>query len=141
MSIVELYESGTQKNNIAHFAAIVNIAAIDGKLNEEEMNLLSKFASKLNIEKEQFDAVVKNPKKFSIAPVNSKEERLLHLYDLFKMIFVDHDIDEEERNLIFNYAILLGCSEEKAKEVIQKSIKIFSGNIDFETYQYLVERK
>lgn len=141
MSIVELYESGTQKNNIAHFAAIVNIAAIDGNLNDEEQNLLSNFARKLNISEEQFEEVVKKPKKFSIAPVTSKEERLLHLYDLFKMIYVDHGIDEEERKLIFKYALLLGCSEEKAKEVIQKSIKIFSGNIDFEEYQYLMEKK
>ncbi|MHA7058513.1 hypothetical protein ACWGOQ_0014920 [Aquimarina sp. M1] len=36
MSISELYQSGIQKNNIIHFAAIVNIASIDGELHQEE---------------------------------------------------------------------------------------------------------
>ncbi|WP_027392442.1 TerB family tellurite resistance protein [Aquimarina latercula] len=140
MSISELYESGTQKNNIAHFAAITKIASIDGEINYEEKELLAKFANKLDINEEQFAEITKNPHKYPIIPANSKEERLMHLFDLFKMIFADHFVDQQEVKLIHKYAIGLGCSEERAKDVIKKSIKIFSGKIDFEDYQYLIEK-
>ncbi|WP_027395073.1 TerB family tellurite resistance protein [Aquimarina latercula] len=141
MSISELYESGTQKNNVAHFAAIANIAVIDGQINEDEKKLLFKFADKLNINENQFAEVVQNPSKFPINPPSDKQERLQYLYDLFRMIFADHTIDEEETRLIHKYAIGLGCSSESANKLIKKSIKIFGGNIDFEDYEYLVNKK
>lgn len=141
MSISELYQSGTQKNKIAHFAAITNIASIDGALNAEENKMLSKFANKLNIGEDEYMQIIKNPDKYPITSVSSKEERLQYIFDLFKMIFADHTMDDQEAKLIYKYAIGLGCSEAKAKEVIKKSIKIFNGDIDFEDYQYLVEKK
>jgi uncharacterized tellurite resistance protein B-like protein len=138
MSISELYESGVQKSNISHFAAIVNIAVIDGQINDAEKSLLIKFANKLDISEYQFTEVMKNPGKYPISPANTKEERLEHLYDLFRMIFADHDIDEPEMKLIHRYAIGLGCTSEKADVLIEKSIKIFKGNINFKDYQYLI---
>ncbi|WP_299215141.1 TerB family tellurite resistance protein [uncultured Dokdonia sp.] len=141
MSISELYESGGQKNNIAHFAAIANVAIVDGEANEQEKALLLKFAHKLSIPSDTFDKVIKNPGKYPINPPSVKEERLEYLYDLFKMIFVDHNIDEHEMKIIHRYAIGLGSSSEAADELIKKSIKIFSGNIDFEDYQYLITKK
>ena len=141
MSISELYESGTQKNNIAHFAAIANVAIVDGEANEQEKELLQKFADKLDISQETFKKVIKNPGKYPINPPSVKEERLEYLYDLFKMIFVDHEIDEQEMKIIHRYAIGLGSSSADAAVLIKKSIKIFRGEIDFEDYQYLMNKK
>jgi len=141
MSISEIYESGIQKGNLAHFASMVNMASIDGELNDEEKELLSKFADKLDINQEQHTQIIKNPKKYPIVAANSKEERLQHLFDLFKMIFADHFVDQQEMKLIHKYAIGLGCSEERAMKLIKKSIRIFQGKIDFEEYQYLVGEK
>ncbi len=140
MSISELYESGTQKNNIAHFAAIANIAIVDGESNDQEKALLLKFANKLDISSETFAEVIKNPGKYPINPPSTTAGRLEYLYDLFKMIFADHEIDEPEMKLIHRYAIGLGCSPDNAKEVIKKSIKIFKGDFDFEEYQFLINK-
>lgn len=141
MSISELYESGAQKNNIAHFAAIANVAIVDGEANEQEKALLQRFANKLDISEETFKKVIKNPGKYPINPPSIKEERLEYLYDLFKMIFADHDIDEQEMKIIHRYAIGLGSSAADAEKLINKSIKIFKGEIDFEDYQYLINKR
>lgn len=141
MSISELYESGTQKNNITHFAAIVSIAKVDGQINEKEYNLLSKFARKLDIGEEQFKRIVTKQEGYSINPPSRKSERLEYLFDLFKMIFSDHDIDDEEIKLVKRYVIGLGYSGDMAENVIKKSIKIFRGDIDFEDYQYLINKE
>lgn len=138
MSISKYYESGNQKNNILHFAAIVNIAIIDGEINDDEKKVLLKLADKLDIGEEDFKAIVMDSKSYPIANVNSKEERLEHLFDLFKMIFADHEVDTEETKLIKKYAIGLGCVSGKIDGLIDRSIKIFSGDIDFEDYKYLI---
>ncbi len=140
MSISKIYESGIQQNNTAHFANIIQMAFIDGEMNEGEKNLAAKFAQKLNIIQEEYRQILKDPKKYPLIPVTSKEERLQHLFDLFKMIFADHSIDQQEIRLIHNYAIGLGCSKERALKLIKESIRIFQGKLDFEEYRYLVER-
>ena len=57
------------------------------------------------------------------------------------MIFVDHTIDDHERFLIEKYAIGLGFSAERAKVLIERSIQIFQGGIDFDDYLYLLDKK
>ncbi|MFT6837838.1 MAG: hypothetical protein ACJAZR_001367, partial [Sediminicola sp.] len=69
----------------------------------------------------------------------SSERRLERLFDLFKIIFVDHMIDDDELILIKKYAIGLGYTTEAANKIITRSINIFGGQIDFEDYVYLVK--
>jgi hypothetical protein len=58
---------------------------------------------------------------------------------LFRIIFVDNVIDEEERALITKYAIGLGYRSESANLIIKRSIDIFTGKISFEDYLYLLK--
>lgn len=139
MSISEIYESGEQKSNIAHFAAIANIALADGEMNDEESNLLQQFANKLNINEHQYKEIMKSLDKYPIPSANTIDERLEYLFELFRMIYVDHEMDGQELKLVHKYAIGLGCNSEKATSIIIKSSKIFGGGISFENYKYLLD--
>lgn len=68
------------------------------------------------------------------------EKRLERLHDLFKIIFADSEIDNEEETLIKRYAIGLGFSNDNAEKIIKRSIQIFSGQLNFEDYQYLLDK-
>ncbi len=140
MSFNDLFDSGTHKRNLGHFAAIASLAAVDGDINAEEQVMLERFARKLDIDETEFKEILKTPAKYPINPPNTKELRLERLYDLFKIIYADHFMDNEEEVLVNKYAIGLGFSAEKAKEIIAKSIKIFGGQIHFEDYCYLLEK-
>lgn len=139
MSYVDLYSSGAHRRNLAHFAAIATLAAVDGEINEEERVLLDRFANKLDITADEYKEVMESENKYPINPPASSEERLQRLFDLFRIIFVDHIIDEEERALITKYAIGLGYRSESANLIIKRSIEIFSGQIAFEDYLYLLK--
>ncbi|QWX83938.1 TerB family tellurite resistance protein [Cellulophaga sp. HaHaR_3_176] len=139
MSFVDLYSSGEHRRNLAHFASIASLAAIDGEVNLKEKALLDRFARKLDITDTEYSEVIKSDNKYPINPPATSEERLERLFDLFRIIFADHEIDEEEMILIRKYAIGLGYSSESAKKVIDRSVAIFSGKIDFEDYVYLVK--
>ncbi len=138
MSIVDLFESSVHRNNMAHFSAIVNIALVDGELNADEQVIINRFVKKLDITEEEYKEVFKNPSKYTIIPQNGIDDRLERLLDLFKIIFSDHKIDKEESTLILRYAIQLGFNEEFAKTLIQKSVKLFKADIEFDDYKKIL---
>jgi uncharacterized tellurite resistance protein B-like protein len=140
MSIVDLYSSGEHRRNLAHFASIASLAAIDGAVNPQEKTLLDRFAKKLDITETEYAEVMRSENKYPISPPSTSEERLERLYDLFKIIFADHEIDEEEMILVRKYAIGLGYSGEAADKLIKRSISIFGGRIDFDDYMLLIKR-
>lgn len=139
MSIVDLYESSKHRNNVAHFSAIVNLATVDGDLNEDEQKLVNRFARKLDITEEEYQEILKNSKKYPVVPHINTDDRLERLLDLFKIIYSDHMIDDAERKLVLKYAIQLGFSQEKAEEIILKTTKIFSGRIDLDQYKSILK--
>lgn len=139
MSIVDLYSSGEHRSNLAHFAAMASLAASDGVINPVEKKLLNRFADKLDITPAEYKEVMKKENRYPIDAPHSLEKRLERLYDLFKIIFADHLIDDEEMSLLKKYAIALGFSSDKANKVIERSVAIFSGRIDFEEYLYLIK--
>lgn len=141
MSFTDLFESGSHSRNLSHFASIASLASVDGELNEAEVNLLERFARKLNVTDQEYKDVLKNPKKYPINPPNSAEKRLERMLDLFKMIFADNEIDDDERQLLERYAIGLGYTEELASKLIKRSIDIFNGGLDLDDYRYLLNKK
>jgi uncharacterized tellurite resistance protein B-like protein len=140
MSFVDLYDNSEHRKNLAHFAALASLAAVDGEVNPEEVELLNRFAQKLDITELEYKEVMKKPTQYPIDPPTSSERRLERLFDLFRIIFVDHMIDDDERALIKKYAIGLGYSTDAANKIISRSIDIFGGNIAFEDYVYLVKK-
>ena len=141
MSFVDLFGSGEHLRNLGHFAAIVNLATVDGDINAEEEVQLQRFARKLDIGEAEYSKVLENPSAFPIQPPNTVERRLERLHDLFVIIFADHIIDDEEAELIKKYAIGLGFSTETSQAIIKRSIDIFSGHLSFEDYRYLLNKE
>lgn len=139
MSIVDLFETHAHRNNVAHFAAIVNIAIADGDLNEKEQQIISHYRKKLEITDYEYDTVLANPEKYPIVAQSNLEDRLERIYDLLRTINSDNEIDDMEQKLILKYAISLGTPSEKAEELIQKSIRIFNGDFTFDEYQSLLK--
>ncbi len=138
MSFVDLYSNSEHRRNLAHFAAMATLASTDGSINEQERAVLDQFARKLDITEAEYNQVMDPSNKFPIDPPVNSEKRLERLYDLFKIIFADHHIDNDEMVLLRKYAIGLGFSSESAEKIIERSVQVFSGRIDFDDYQYLL---
>ena len=141
MPFSDLFGSGEHLRNLSHFASIVNLAAVDGEIKPEEEVLLKRFAKKLDIHEHEYEKVLENPSSFPLTHSNRVERRLERLHDLFTIIFADNEIDDEESELIKRYAIGLGFSSAAADGIIKRSVKIFSGHLDFEDYRYLLEKE
>lgn len=140
MSFTDLYGNPEHRKNLAHFAALASLAASDGAISDTEQQLLDNFARKLGITEAELTKVMDPKNKYPIDPPADAEKRLERLYDLFKIIFVDHAIDDEEMSMLKKYAIGLGFSEDSANEVIKRSVAIFSGKVAFDDYMYLLKQ-
>jgi uncharacterized tellurite resistance protein B-like protein len=132
MSILDLYESGEHKSNVAHFAAIVSLAAVDGEINPEENKVLKQLAFKLDVPEEEYEPILKTPNKYPLIPPYTLEKRFDRFHDLFNIIYADYEIDDAERDLLFKYAIGLGFSKDKAHEEIEKCISVYGSEAEFE---------
>ncbi|MGE0560561.1 MAG: TerB family tellurite resistance protein [Flavobacteriales bacterium] len=141
MSIVDLYESSEHRNNLAHFAAIVNLANADGNFNSDEEQIVKKFAHRLGITNEEYVQIVENHKKYPLIPPVKSEVRLERIYDFFKIMAADHNLDEKQLQLIERYAVGLGYPDTQARTIIDKSMKLFGGKIDFDDYAFLITKR
>ena len=82
MTISELFPTGLHEQNTGHYATIVRLALLDGTIDKNELKLLKKLAKRLDISKEEYKVIVKNPSKFPVNPPVSYDDRLERLYDL-----------------------------------------------------------
>ena len=140
MSVRDLYNRDSSNNNFAHFASLASLAAVDGHIGDSEMTVLRQFAHKLQITDEQFKEVMKRENKYPINHQVSYEKRLERFFDLMKVIFADQEASDNEMVLLKRYAIGLGFPTQEADKLIEKSVAIFTGRIDFEDFMYLIKR-
>lgn len=141
MSFYELFKKGHQTRNKAHFASIASMALADGKISDEEQDLLKSLSRKLGVNEADAESILKNPGQYPLMPSNSAEERLERIHDLFDMVFTDHEITVKELVLIKRYAIGLGYNSIDANELIKHSIEIYTGEIKYEEYKYMINKR
>jgi len=138
MPIIDLYKHGEGRSNLAHFAALATLANLDNIITKEEKEILDYFAAKLGITDAEYKEVMKEENQYPIESPLTHEERMERLHDFFRIIVSYFDLHKAQLHMVETYAIALGFPPEKAKKIIEKSIKIFSGQINLRDYMYLM---
>lgn len=134
MSISDLYDSGFRQRNGDHFAAIVRLAMDDGVITEAEQTFIFQLARNLMISKEEYKQILKDYKSHPINPPVSFNHRIERLYDLARMVHVDHIDDHEEVRLLTKMAIGLGFSTVNVDYVVDKALALVRENVDLEEF-------
>lgn len=135
MSISDLYPSGYHEQNVGHFATIVQLALRDNVINEDEQVLLERLAVRLDISKEEFKEILKDPSNYPIAPPVSHERRIERLYDLTRMMFLDENPTIDKTSIMDRIAVGLGFPVSTARKVVKASIDFFLKKPDLEDFK------
>ncbi len=133
-SIKELYDSGFQKRNKDHFAAIVRVAMSDGVIKEGERSFLRRLAHRLHISDHEYNTILDNYSSYPINPPVTYERRLERLYDLTRMVFADDEIGERQQPLLERLSVGLGFTPNNVKYVVAKALELVSFGVDFEEF-------
>jgi hypothetical protein len=136
MSISDLFDSGFKKRNEDHFAAIVRVAMNDGVITDEEKEFLDRLAFNLDVSDADYKQVLKDYKKHPINPPLSYDRRLERLYDLARMVYVDHIKGDKEELLLRKISVGLGFHPDNVKYIVDKAMTLVSNGVDLETFIY-----
>jgi uncharacterized tellurite resistance protein B-like protein len=139
MSISDLFDSGFRKRNEDHFAAIVRLAIDDGKITDEEKAFLDRLARNLDINEFDYKQILKDYATHPINPPLSYDKRLERLFDLVRMVFVDHIPDEHQVRLLHKFAVGLGFSAVNVVYIVDKALKLVSTQANLEEFTYAIK--
>lgn len=130
MSISDLFDSGFQKRNQDHFAAIVRVAMSDGVITDEERAFLDRLARNLDISENDYKEILKNYQLHPINPPADYNRRLERLFDLARMVYADHIKGDDQVELLEKLCIGLGFRTENAKYVVDKALTLVDQGVD-----------
>ncbi|WP_372794743.1 TerB family tellurite resistance protein [Lutibacter sp.] len=140
MTISDLYPTGMHEQNIGHFASIVKLALFDNKIDNNERLLLERLAVRLDISTSEFQEILKDPSKYPINSPVSYDERLEHLFDLTKMLFLDKNPTIDKTSTMDRIAVGLGFPVENAREIVKEAIKFFLEEPDLENFKEVIKK-
>jgi uncharacterized tellurite resistance protein B-like protein len=136
MSFSDLFDSEFKTRNKGHFSAIVRVAMADGVLAPEEKRFLDKLATKLDTSNEEYDEILADPLKYPINPPTMHAQRLERLFDLTRMVHVDHHLGDKQDVMLRRFAVALGFTPGNVDYIVDKALKLVDNKADLENFVY-----
>lgn len=136
MSFSDLFDSEFKTRNKGHFSAIVRVATADGDLSPEEKLFLDKLATRLEISAAEYEEILENPMKYPINPPYLHTQRLERLYDLSRMVYVDHVLGPKQKEILTRFALALGFTPGNVNYIVDKAFSLLVMNVDLDTFVY-----
>jgi len=134
MPFSDLFDNEFKIRNKGHFSAIVRIAVADRNISAEEKIFLDRLAVNLEISKEEYEEILENPTKYPINPPYLYTQRLERLYDLSRMVFVDHVLGQKQKDLLIKLALALGFTPGNVSYIVDKALSLLVQNVDLDTF-------
>lgn len=139
MSFSDLFDSEFKNRNKGHFSAIVRVALADGIVNPEEKLFLDKLASRLEISDAEYSEILESPSKYPINPPYLHAQRLERLYDLARMVHVDHHLGDKQDILLRKFGLALGFTPSNVNYIIDKALSLVDLKVDSDTFLFEME--
>lgn len=139
MSFSDLFDSEFKSRNKGHFSAIVRVALADDVVTPEEKLFLDKLSSRLEISDAEYAEILENPLKYPINPPYLYAQRLERLYDLGRMVHVDHHLGDKQDILLKKFAIALGFNSSNVNYIVDKALSLIDSKVDSETFLFEME--
>jgi hypothetical protein len=136
MSFSDLFDSEFKARNKGHFSAIVRVALADGHSSAEEKAFLDKLATNLQISNSEYEEILENPSLYPINPPYSYNERLERLFDLGRMVHIDHHLGDGQEKLLEKLGVALGFTPSNVGYIIHKALTLIDKKVDLDTFIY-----
>ncbi len=136
MSFSDLFDSEFKQRNKGHFSAIVRVALADGKSTSEEKAFLDKLAIHLEIIPSEYEEIIANPLKYPINPPYLHVERLERLYDLGRIVHVDHHLGDIQEKMLVKFGLALGFTPGNVNYIVDKALALIDKKVDLDTFIY-----
>jgi hypothetical protein len=138
MSHSELFDIGFIDRNKGHFASIVRVALANGQISEEERKFLDHLANSLDISEEDYAKILEHPEKYPINPPYLEINRIERLYDLARMVYVDHILGPKQKEILKKFTVALGFTGD-IDYLVDKALSLLVLNADKESFMHEIQ--
>jgi hypothetical protein len=101
-----------------HFIHLVQVARMDDKVNQSELELLHREGKKFGLTDPEIDEIINSEKTLSYDPPYSLTDKFDQLYNISRMILADDIVTESEKKMIKVYAIAAGFNSENVEKLL-----------------------
>jgi uncharacterized tellurite resistance protein B-like protein len=134
MSFSDLFDSEFKNRNKGHFSAIARVAFADGFISEEEKQFLNKLAVNLEISESEYAEILENPLKYPINPPYLHEQRMERLFDLGRMVHVDHHLGDAQDIMIKKFGVALGFNPKNVNAIVAQAMELIDNKVDLDSF-------
>ncbi|MTG96689.1 MULTISPECIES: TerB family tellurite resistance protein [Myroides] len=138
MAYSDLFDTGFKDRNRGHFASIVRVAFANGNFSIEEKKFIDQLADRLEISEDDYIKILENPEKFPVNPPYLEIHRIERLYDLARMVYVDHVLGKKQKDILKKFAVALGFTTE-VDYLVDKALSLLVLDVDLETFIYEIK--
>jgi len=118
MSFTDFTTDNGRRIRKEHFIHLVQVARMDDKINQAELELLHKEGKKFGLTDPEIDEIIKSEKTHYYDPPYSLSDKFDQLYNITKMILADDIVTEGERKMVKIYAIAAGFNSENVEKLL-----------------------
>jgi hypothetical protein len=140
MSFSDLFDSEFKQRNKGHFSSIVRLALADGVFAPEEKEFLDKLAIRLEISPAEYEEILENPSKYPINPPYLNSMRLERLFDLARIVRVDHVLGDNQEVMLKKLSLGIGFTPENVDKVVANALLLVDKNVDSEDFVSEMEK-
>ena len=140
MSFSDLFDSEFKQRNKGHFASIVRLALADGVFAPEERAFLDKLAIRLEISAAEYEEILENPTKYPINPPYLNAQRIERLYDLARMVNIDHHLGDNQEVMLYKLSLGIGFTPENVNSIVTKALELADKKADLDTFIEEIEK-
>ncbi|SDX94408.1 tellurite resistance TerB family protein [Flavobacterium degerlachei] len=134
MSFSDLFDSEFKQRNKGHFSSIVRLALADGIFAPEEKEFLDKLAIRLEISQAEYAEILENPSKYPINPPYLYAQRLERLYDLARIVNVDHILGDNQEVMLKKLSLGIGFTPENVDFIVATALSLVDNKADLDDF-------
>ncbi|NRT11595.1 TerB family tellurite resistance protein [Flavobacterium sp. 14A] len=134
MSFSDLFDSEFKQRNKGHFSSIVRLALADGVFAPEERAFLDKLAIRLEISAAEYEEILENPAKYPLNPPYLNVKRIERLYDLARIVHVDHHLGDNQELMLHKLCLGLGFTTENVHSVVTRALELADQKADLDLF-------
>ncbi|RTZ08201.1 TerB family tellurite resistance protein [Flavobacterium franklandianum] len=134
MSFSDLFDSEFKQRNRGHFSSIVRVALTDEKISPEEKAFVDKLAVRLEISPAEYEEILQDPLKYPINPPYLYEQRIERLYDLARIVHVDHHLGDKQELMLRKIGIGIGFDPENISQIVENALLLVEKEVDLDTF-------
>ncbi|RTY70542.1 TerB family tellurite resistance protein [Flavobacterium sp. GSP27] len=134
MSFSDLFDSEFKQRNRGHFSSIVRVALTDEKISPEEKAFVDKLAVRLEISPAEYEEILQDPLKYPINPPYLYEQRIERLYDLARIVHVDHHLGDKQELMLRKIGIGIGFDPENINQIVENALLLVEKEVDLDTF-------